>query len=65
MTAAPSPHGGLPSIHQDKKAAAQQWNALDSDIRMKGGEEDDEMGKLEDMKSSSRELAIESDEGKE
>jgi hypothetical protein len=32
---------------------------------MKGGEEDDEMGKLEDMKSSSRELAIESDEGKE
>ena len=63
MPTSPSVQGGLPSIHQDKKAAAQQWNALDSDI--KGNEDDDELGKLADMKSSKRELTKDRSEGKE
>lgn len=58
MPTSPSAQGGLPSIHVDKKGAAQQWNALDSDRRGKGGQEDD-------MKSSKRELTKDRSEGKE
>jgi hypothetical protein len=66
MPTSPSAQGGLPSIHQDKKGAAQQWNALDSERRAKAGHhEDDDMGKLTDMKSSKRELTKDRSEGKE
>ena len=33
MPTSPSAQGGLPNIHVDKKGAAQQWNALDSDVK--------------------------------
>ena len=58
MPTSPSAQGGLPNIHVDKKGAAQQWNALDSDRRGKGGQEDD-------IKSSKRELTKDRSEGKE
>ena len=55
MPTSPSAQGGLPNIHVDKKGAAQQWNALDSDRK----------GKDDDIKSSKRELTKDRSEGKE
>ncbi len=66
MPTSPSAQGGLPNIHTDKKGAAQQWNALDSERRGKDAhQDDDDMGKLTDMKSSKRELTKDRSEGKE
>lgn len=66
MPTSPSAQGGLPNIHIDKKGAAQQWNALDSERRGKGGahHDEDDMGKLTDMKSSKRELTNDHSDGK-
>jgi hypothetical protein len=59
MPTSPSAQGGLPNIHTDKKGAAQGWNALDSDRRGQGN--DEESGKA----TSKRELTKDHSDAKE
>ena len=65
MPTSPSAQGGLPNIHIDKRGAAQGWNAALDSERRGGAVDDDEMGKVTDLKSSKRELTKDRSEGKD